>query len=98
WTFDDLQELPEDVDWRRYEIVDGALVVSPSTAPLHELVCARLLETIRPRTPSGWEGIGAITVDLRPSYRVSDLTVVRSTVFGPNDPRVQPRDILLIVE
>jgi len=23
WTFDDLQALPEDVDWRRYESVDG---------------------------------------------------------------------------
>lgn len=27
WTFEDLQGLPEDVDWRRFEIVDGALVV-----------------------------------------------------------------------
>jgi hypothetical protein len=36
WTLADLQQLPDDIDWRRYEIVDEALVVSPSAGIDHE--------------------------------------------------------------
>ena len=37
WTVDDLVELPD--DGARYELVDGALLVSPAPAPRHALRC-----------------------------------------------------------
>jgi len=76
WTFEDLQALPEDVDWRRYEIVDGALVVSPSTSPRHEFACAQVEAAIRPMMPAAVMVLGPSAIDLRPSYRIPDLVVV----------------------
>jgi Uma2 family endonuclease len=98
WTFEDLEALPDDVDRRRYEIVDGALVVSPGPAIRHDMLAGRLLAAISPAVPTGWEAIGSATIDLQPSYRVSDLTVLRSRLFAQMVRRVQPPDILLVVE
>jgi len=36
WTYADLQRMPESHDGRRYEIIDGELVVSPSPAKRHQ--------------------------------------------------------------
>jgi Uma2 family endonuclease len=36
WTYADLQRMPESHDGRRYEIIDGELVVSPSPAKGHQ--------------------------------------------------------------
>lgn len=102
WTFDDLQGLPEtaggsDVDWRRYEIVEGALVVSPAANPRHEIVSARLLVRLAPVVPAGHEVVGPLSVDLAPSYLNPDLLVIPSSRFdGPA--LVQPSDVLLAVE
>ena len=38
WTYADLQRMPESHDGRRYEIIDGELVVSPSPATRHQRV------------------------------------------------------------
>jgi Uma2 family endonuclease len=98
WTFADLQALPEDVDWRRYEIVDGALVVSPSTAPLHEFASEQVRSVIRSALPGGYVVIGPIAVDLRPSHRIPDLVVVPMRVCESAVPLLQPTDVLLVVE
>ncbi|HEV7205797.1 MAG TPA: Uma2 family endonuclease [Jatrophihabitans sp.] len=98
WTFDDLQALPEDVDWRRYEIVDGALVVSPAPAPLHEYVISQVQFALRSAIPKGYAVIGSSAIDLHPSYRVPDVTVVALSVFASQELLVQPADILLTVE
>jgi len=51
WTYADLQRMPETHDGRRYEIIDGDLVVSPSPRKRHQrasghafLVLAREIE------------------------------------------------------
>ncbi|MGH3261063.1 MAG: Uma2 family endonuclease [Trebonia sp.] len=98
WTFDDLQQLPDEVDWRRYEIVDGALVVSPGPAPTHEFASSRLLRIVAAQLPSDVEIIGPVTVDLAPSYRIPDLVVVPMSVFGSHEKRIWPRDVRLAVE
>ncbi len=40
WTYDDLARLPD--DGKRYEILDGDLVVSPSPTRTHEVVLLRI--------------------------------------------------------
>jgi len=40
WTYDDLARLPD--DGKRYEILDGDLVVSPSPTRTHEVVLRRI--------------------------------------------------------
>jgi Uma2 family endonuclease len=98
WTFDDLQTLPEDVDWRRYEIVDGSLVVSPSTSRVHEVVSDSVRSVIRAALPPSTRVIGPIGVDLGHSYRIPDLVVVPNRVFAVNAPLLDPSDVQLAVE
>jgi Uma2 family endonuclease len=98
WTFDDLQKLPEEVDWRRFEIVDGALVVSPSTAWRHEVIC-QLVRTVL------WEAgqpdffvAGPMAVDLHPSYLIPDFVVTRAELRTTNVNPLPARDVLIAVE
>ena len=96
WTIEDMLEL--DVpDWWRYEIVDGALVVSPPAGGDHELESEDLRAIVRAALPDGFVIVGPIGVTMRPSYFVPDLVVaerarVRGTQF------LQPSDVLLVVE
>ena len=50
WTVDMLDELPDDGD--RYELIDGALIVTPAPNDVHQLIAgelyARLLAYLRP--------------------------------------------------
>ena len=98
WTFEDLQALPEDVDWRRYEIVDGALVVSPGPALDHEFVIGEIRAVIMSALPAGFKVVGPITVDLHPSYRIPDLVVLPLDAFRAGGKLARPDDVLLAVE
>ena len=51
WTFDDLVHLPD--DGRRYEVVDGQLVVSPRAAITHDRVANRLSSPAGPAAARG---------------------------------------------
>jgi Uma2 family endonuclease len=99
WTFEELQRaLPEDADWRRYEIVDGALVVSPSARSLHEVVCARLRDAIRDAVPDGSMAIGSMAIELGRSYRIPDLVVASTDVMLADVALLRPADVALAVE
>jgi hypothetical protein len=54
WTFERLQTLPDDgdIDWRRFESIDGALVMSPTPAVRHGLLVARASRAV-PGTAGG---------------------------------------------
>ena len=43
WTYDDLLRMPEPRDGKRYEILDGELVVSPSPATRHQHVSGQVI-------------------------------------------------------
>lgn len=45
WTYDDLARLPD--DGKRYEILDGDLVVSPSSSRDHQVVLQRIIFAFR---------------------------------------------------
>jgi hypothetical protein len=49
WTVDDLDALPE--DGARRELIDGVLHVTPSPAPTHQVLAARLLVAMEENCP-----------------------------------------------
>ena len=50
FTVDDLDRMPD--DGRRYELVDGVLIVSPAPANPHQFVVGELLFVLRAGLPS----------------------------------------------
>ena len=97
WTFEDLQAIDVE-DWRRYEIVDGALVVSPSTGFRHEVVSALVREVISAALPPELIVVGPMAVDLAPSYRIPDLLVVPRRLAVTDIKLLRPADLPLVVE
>lgn len=99
WTHADLDgALPEDADWRRFEIVDGALLVTPSASRRHEIISTRLRLVIAPATPPGFDVIGPFGLDLAPSYRIPDLIVVPTVAVTGRPDLAVPDEALLVVE
>lgn len=98
WTFEDLERfLPDDVDWRCYEIVDGGLVVSPPPGFDHEFVIDQVRTAFRQCLPADlWASPGG--VDLYPSYRVPDLVVVPRAFIGQRRKLVLPHEVSVAVE
>jgi Uma2 family endonuclease len=96
WTVEDLRALDLE-DWRRYELVDGSLVVSPSASRGHERVSAEVRAALWNASPAELLVSGPIGVELGRSYRIPDLVVTaRSVMNGPGD--LDPGEILLVVE
>ena len=95
WTFDDLERLPDESLWR-YEIVDGALVMSPGPDRHHETVSALLRRALDDRLTPDLAVLGPIAVDLDPSYRLPDLVVV--DLVGENTKKLAVADLYLAVE
>ena len=87
WTRAMLEALPE--DGKRHEIIDGVHYVTPSPAPRHQFVHARLsgaLFNYLEREPHGWLFSSPSDVDLGEDTIVQpDLFVVRRT--GDRPPR-----------
>lgn len=98
WTFDDLLALPENLDWRCFEILDGALVVSPSANSRHEVVGEDLRAIIRAAAHPSFKIIGSMAVDLEPSYLIPDLIVVRVENLRRNVNRLPADQVALAIE
>jgi Uma2 family endonuclease len=98
WTFDQLTDLPD--DGRRYEVVDGHLVVTPPPSQAHQLVGNRLLGQLRDPCPPEWEVVLEFAVPLGSDGRVPDLAVVRRrTLDSSATPYPQgPAEFGLVVE
>jgi Uma2 family endonuclease len=92
WTVDDLP----DVDFR-YELVDGALLVTPPEAPRTARVASRLLLRLAPELGGDWDVLlgNGVFFDSR-NYREPDLFVCRREAVDAG--RVHARDLLLTVE
>jgi Uma2 family endonuclease len=103
WTWDDLLALPEEidgheVDWRCYEILDGALIVSPSAAMRHEVVSALLRRALDRSGDPAFITVGPISVGLDPSYLNPDLVIVTVEVAGTRVHPVPTTDALAAIE
>lgn len=94
-TIEDLEALPE--DGKRYELIGGAIVMTPSPIPAHQRVSRRLQDILEELCPDGYEVFNApIDLDLPNGDRVvpdlvivPDASVKRKRLVG---------DVLLIVE
>jgi Uma2 family endonuclease len=104
WTIDDLQQLPDfddagnQVDWRCLEILDGALIVSPTPDTWHGLALARLRRQLAACLPESYEMIEVLGVALGTSYLVPDLMIVHTDALQARASLLQPVHVLLAVE
>lgn len=98
WRFEELADLPD--DGRRYEVVDGALLVTPPPGHLHQAVAAELLvQLARQQTPQ-WRVVHEWALPLGTDGRVPDLAVVRrdAPIRGKGPYPVGPQQVGLVVE
>ncbi len=109
-----LAELPRDLvtleQWdaldldeaRRWELVEGGIVMTPRPRPLHQIVSknlTRLLDEGRPDSLVVLQEV-EITVEARfpPTVRDPDLVVVNRSVVDRNPMRVDAADVALVIE
>jgi Uma2 family endonuclease len=95
WTVEDLELLPDDD--LRYELVDGALLVTPPPLAVHNLVANELSYLLHDLLPREWVAIapGSIEFDMR-NWRMPDLVVATRECMRRKYPR--PGEVLLAVE
>jgi Uma2 family endonuclease len=98
WRFEELAELPD--DGRRYEVVDGVLLVTPPPGHLHQAVGAELLVQLAAECTGEWRVVYEWGLPLGTDGRVPDLAVVRADapVRGPGPYPVGPEHVGLVVE
>jgi Uma2 family endonuclease len=109
-----LAELPRDLvtleEWdaleldeaRRWELVEGGIVMTPRPRPLHQVVSGNLRQLIRDNLPASLVVLQEveITVEARfpPTVRDPDLVVVNRSVVDRNPVRIDPLDVVLVIE
>lgn len=98
WQFSELADLPD--DGRRYEVVDGALVVTPPPGQLHQAIGALLLRQLAQQCPPSWQVYYGFALPLGSDGRVPDLAVVssRAPLRGAGPYPVGPEHFGLVVE
>ena len=98
WRFEELAGLPD--DGRRYEVVDGALLVTPPPGHLHQVVGAALFSQLDRQRPSSWRVTYEWPLPLGTDGRVADLAVVRmdAPVRGTGPYPVGAEHVGLVVE
>lgn len=94
-TLADLEAMPD--DGRRYELIGGAIVMTPVALPLHQRVSRNLQRLLKDAAPAGHEVFDApIDLDLPGGQRVQpDLVVVPANAVGTKRLSLP---VLLIVE
>jgi Uma2 family endonuclease len=81
FTVADLDRIPD--DGRRYELLDGALIVSPRPTTIHQFVAMRLLRVLADACPEDLCVVPEPAVELGPQTEFDpDLVVVRLDQIG----------------
>lgn len=95
WTVDDLDDLPDDC--YRYELIDGALLVSPPPELPHQYLTGQLVALLSAQLPEPYRAAPApgLYFDAR-NYRIPDVVVFRRERLAGG--RLGPTDVLLAVE
>jgi Uma2 family endonuclease len=97
FTRADLDAMAAADDHRRYELIDGAIVVTPSPVPTHQIISSNLFTLLRDRCAPDlrvlYAPLDVVLAD--DTVVVPDLIVARRSDFGAKDLPVPP---LLAVE
>lgn len=100
-TLAEWDALPQDVT-RRFELVEGVLLVAPRPALLHQLAMIRLATALGEQLPAGLVAVGAVEVVIvagdatgdpagdPATVRVPDVIVVPSVLAASNPPGSTP--------
>jgi Uma2 family endonuclease len=81
FTVADLDRIPD--DGRRYELLDGALIVSPRPTTVHQVVAGRLYSILSSACPEGLCVVPEPAVELGPQTEFDpDLVAVRMDQIG----------------
>lgn len=85
WTVEDLDDFPKDVPTRRYELIDGALLVTSEPTLQHQRVNLLLARLLQDAAPDDLEVFLPVDVRLSPFRQIApDVTVVRrADATGP---------------
>ncbi|MDR6323116.1 Uma2 family endonuclease [Actinoplanes couchii] len=94
WSRPDLHLFPP--DGHRYEILDGALHVTPPAGPRHDATVEAVVATLRAAAPPGWWVCSRLGIAMPDSSLVPDVTVLRPRSSGAI--WADPRDVALVVE
>lgn len=81
WTLEDLLDLPR--DGRRYEVVDGVLLVSPRETLFNGRVATRLFRQLDRQVPPGFEAVLDTYLRLGTDGRIPDVGIVVADVPVP---------------
>jgi Uma2 family endonuclease len=105
-TLPEWDALPQDVT-RRFELVEGVLLVVPRPALLHQLAMIRLATALGEQLPDGLIAVGDVEVVIAPgdpmsgdpaTVRVPDVIVVPSALAASNPSRVDACDVQVAIE
>jgi Uma2 family endonuclease len=99
YTVEEFAALPED-NSARYELQEGAIVVSPRPALDHQIVSGELYTQIRTQLPSNLLVAQELDVDLRlrtPRVRIPDL-VVLSRAVTDREGMTLASDVQVVIE
>lgn len=87
---------------RRWELVEGGIVMTPRPRPLHQIVSKNLTRLLDERRPGSLVVLQEVevTVEARfpPTVRDPDLIVANRSVVDRNPVRVEPTDVVLVIE
>lgn len=101
-TVEEWDAIPETDASKRYELVDGVVVVMASALALHQLAVLRLANVLNERLPAELMALpgGEVGIDLRypATVRVPDIVVVPTERVRTNPRRFDPQDVTLAVE
>jgi Uma2 family endonuclease len=97
WTFEDIGALP--VHSARRELIDGALILSPSPAPFHQTLAARLCAVLIRDCPGHLEVTQAaeVRIDEKTSL-IPDVLIVGALAGARKRGCLGPSDVILAVE
>jgi Uma2 family endonuclease len=97
WTTDDLDRLPED-GYRR-ELLDGALIVSPSPTSVHQIIAGRLMVALEATCPDSLEVTQAVEVRIsRKRSFIPDVLVATATAGQRRPAKYEPHEVVLAIE
>jgi Uma2 family endonuclease len=97
YTLADLEAMPDDC--QRYELIDGALLVSAAPAPLHQRAAQRLCSLLEAAAPPDLEAMETIDVKCGQDTALEpDVVVLSSSAVEEYAGIVPPEHIAMVVE